>query len=46
MNKDVNKNYKNDMSQTYSDIYQDQYDLNHKVVNYTCLLYTSPSPRD
>ena len=31
----MNKNYKNDMSQTYSDIYQDQYDLNHKVVNYT-----------
>lgn len=30
----MNKRYRDKMSETYSDIYQDQYNLDPKVVNY------------
>jgi len=31
----MKRNYRNKMTDTYSDIYQDQYSLNNKVLNYT-----------
>ena len=37
----MKKNYRNKMTDTYSDIYQDQYSLNNKVLNYTTKIIKS-----